>query len=520
MSSSTTLSITDVVTLTIRPAVVSRVHSFRGGELVYLSLYDDEVDDRCGQYLEDFIAGADHPSVVERCLHIPLELTDVVVVCDHGSYTHVARGASATVPLYWRRDSQNLALSTRLPIEAGSALSAEGLAVNATTVCLPGTFEPMGQIETPLAGWSRCRRGVVTSIDRDGILSERTIRIEPTIALAGLSYRAVETQVRDAFLAYGRSQRRVRAAVVELSGGYDSTLAAALTSVPKALMHGVSFEFPYYEFRFEAPLQNAVAQTLNIERLALDGMGALPFAPWSQPPRFDEPTAFVTGIRHAEIVSGYGEKCRADKIYTGHGGDHLFTLDLTQTETLSPSLDRGAFLPAAWRSIQGSLRNLTGPRWRERRNGLFVYDAGRDPWIKETFGASLRTPFTDLSVFRSAQLWSHWNSTRGSQPDKSILATALSDFLPEPVVRRTGKAAYDGVWVRSYSQHASHIGETLERAAPFLSRIGYSMKWLRRRLKDLEQWRPVSQLEIISAYATAVWLLSWGSLGQLEFVPD
>ena len=68
-------------------------------------------------------------------------------------------------------------------------------------------------------------------------------------------------------------------------------------------MLGVSVRFPYYEFRFEEEIQKAVGAELNVPRSVLDGTKLLPYSPPDVPVRFDEPTVFVTGIRHAEQVA-------------------------------------------------------------------------------------------------------------------------------------------------------------------------------------------------------------------------
>ena len=99
---------------------------------------------------------------------------------------------------------------------------------------------------------------------------------------------------------------------------------------------------------------------------------------------------------------------------------------------------------------------------------------------------------------------------------KSILARALADLLPDAVTGRKGKVAYDGVWMRAYAVHGEHIARTIERSAPVLQHIGASPNWLLARVRRLAAWAPVSDREVLAAYAVAVWLVSWG----LERVTD
>ena len=147
---------------------------------------------------------------------------------------------------------------------------------------------------------------------------------------------------------------------------------------------------------------------------------------------------------------------------------------------------------------------------RDRRSATSVYDARQDVWIKETFGAVLRTPFTDLAVFRAAEAWSRYCRSRGARPDKRVLADAAGDWLPPEVVGRHGKVAYDGVWMRAYAANLEPIAGAFERVAGVLERIGLSPGWLIRRAEALAAWQPVSDREVLAAYAIAVWLAAWG----------
>ncbi len=146
----------------------------------------------------------------------------------------------------------------------------------------------------------------------------------------------------------------------------------------------------------------------------------------------------------------------------------------------------------------------------DRSLGTFVYDARPDVWVKETHGPALRTPFADLGVFRAALAWSHCCQARGVRPDKSILADAAHERLPQAVLQRKGKVAYDGVWMRGYLRHAEHIAGTFERAGSILAHIGVSPMWLQRRARELGEWHDKSDREVLAAYAIATWLESWG----------
>jgi asparagine synthetase B (glutamine-hydrolysing) len=401
-------------------------------------------------------------------------------------------------------------LSTRLPIGQAEPLSADGLVTSAVAVCLEGSFELNGIVETPVAGWRRLRRGGFTELSRDGAISEEVVDHAAALRAENVDEASLIERIRAAFASYARSQRDVRSSVVELSGGYDSTLAAAAARSPTNEMRGISMEFPFYEFRFEAELQRAVGVALEIPRTAVDGRTVLPYSAWSIPPRFEEPSVFVTGIRHAEVVAQFAVEHGAERLYVGHGGDHLFAVDLTDSEAASLRLSKAAFSARAWRAIAGAFQEARQPLWRRRSTGTFVYDARLDLRAKEEHGLTVRTPFTDVELFHTGLLWSRWNAKSGTKPDKSILVAALPHFLPEAVLRRAGKVAYDGVWMRAYAQNADQIAGVIDKAGPILEHVGVSPRWILARVRDLAAWREVPHNDVLAIYAIAVWLAAWG----------
>src|SRR5690606_22215068 len=126
--------------------------------------------------------------------------------------------------------------STSLPILDRPIFSAEGLVKAAAAVNLCSSYEPNGWSETPLADWRRLRRGVVMVLAADAAARETAILHggDGEVDAAGAARR-----VRAALEAYGARQRHVVSSLVELSGGFDSTLAAAAALRAGHRMHGV-----------------------------------------------------------------------------------------------------------------------------------------------------------------------------------------------------------------------------------------------------------------------------------------
>jgi hypothetical protein len=488
--------------LDLRHSVAHRIEKRGALTLVYLSLLHDEIDQR----VDEFLTGGANPAL--------LEPTDAVVfVQEDKPAFRVARGACCTVPLYRHCGGVRHRVATHLPLASEVTLSASGLLAAAAAAANHGSFEPNALVVTPVVGWNRLRRGVVTAWNgtlwhEAEIIPAVTVTTEADIAAA----------IREAFEAFARSQRHVRRSVVELSGGYDSTLAAAAALSNGHEMLGASVEFPYYEFRHEGAVQRAVGSALGIRRHIIDGNDLLPYSSWQLSPRFDEPSGFVTGIRHAECVGELARMHNATRIYTGHGGDSVFAVDLTGNEPAPSPFARGAFTSAAWRTLRTSWRTLAEPRWVRRASGCFVYDARQDIWAKERFGALVRTPFTDGAFLRAGLAWSHFSRIRGVRPDKTILRQAVPELLPSAVVNRRGKVAYNGVWARGYMKNADHICDNIEPAASALERVGFSPKWLVARCRSLSQGESLGVAEVLAGYSIAVWLRAW-DLGLASIAP-
>ena len=498
--------------LEIRSSVASREHAIDGGTALYLSLYEDEIGLRAEAFWERLKALGPEAAACH------LELTDAVICFADGDGGWATRGGAAAFPLYRQRTDDRMVFATGLPIAAGEDFSRAGLVAAAAAACLHGSYEPNGFVETPLARWSRVRRAAFLRFSGGEVVCERLLQ-PPAIQTAGCR-EEVAAQVRAAFERYGASQNAVSRSLLELSGGYDSTLAAA--AAPRHAMSGASVWFPYYEFRFERGVQSAVAEALAVDRVEFDGTELYPYTPSDIPSRFDEPSVFVTGIRHSETIARHAAELGAERIFMGHGGDQCFATDLTAREELVANpLSRGPFTRTAWRAVGHALSASERSAFTARSTGTFICDARQDVWVKETFGPTVRTPFSDLAVFHAALAWSRHCAGHGRGPDKSILAEALPELLPEAVVTRKGKVAYDGVWARAYRQQADHIAAVFDRTSAVLETIGVSPAWLIERVRALADWRDVSDREVLAVYAIATWLDSWDIArpGDVSWLP-
>lgn len=489
---------TQGLVLDVRSSVAVREQSMPAGVLLYLSLLDDEVEDRCMRF-HGAIGSGQEPTLAH------LELTDAVLWQRRDGDITVLRGGACTFPLYWFMGPQ-LQIATQLPIDEGP-FSRAGLVSSLAAVCLQSAYEPNAITVTPLHGWQRLRRGATSRFRSGSLVDEQPFLHQVVVAD---DMERITARIQGAFHAYASAQKHVAGSLVELSGGFDSTLAVATIPSQLRRMQGASVEFPYYEFRFEAAIQQAVGAALNVSRTVMDGTEEFPFTPAIHAPLFDEPMTFVTGIRHAERMARYAVDHSAARLYVGHGGDQLFCTDLLGREAVSALPERAPFTAMAWQALRFAVRETRSSPWLQRSTGCFVYDGCQDVWAKETYGLTVRTPFTDLAMFRAALHWSQWCAVRSARPDKNILALAMGAVLPTAVTERKGKVAYDGVWMRGYARNADHIASTITDTAEVLEHIGLSPGWLVRRTRQLADRKAVSPREVMGVYAIASWLLSWG----------
>ncbi len=486
--------------LEFRSSIAVREWSDREGSFFYLSLIYSEIDDRVSSF-RDKLPGAANP-----LRH--LELTDALIQFSGDKDVNVYRGGSCTFPLYWKTGNNLLFIASQLPISGHQNFSRRNFVSFFANVSLQSAYEPNCFASTPLGDWKRLRRGTATFF-KDNVFVGEEIFLHESLTKVTCEDEMVEL-VQCAFNSYGTSQKHGKSSVLELSGGFDSTLAAAAAPALLPSMHGVSVEFPYYEFRFEAEVQEEVGRELRISRSVLDGTDAFPYSAVDEVFLFDEPTVFVTGLRHAEQVAQFARSRDASFLYIGHGGDQLFATDLQTTDPVSNlRFEKGLFSREAQHTLASAYNIIKGSPWLQRASACFVYDACIDVWMNERYGLTVRTPFTDLKMFKVALCWSDWCKQFAARPDKSILARSMQEILPDAVLNRKGKVAYDGVWLRGYMKHADHISSVFDQTSSVLEHIGLSPRWLINRVKDIASLQASSSAEIVAAYAISHWLLSW-----------
>jgi hypothetical protein len=150
----------------------------------------------------------------------------------------------------------------------------------------------------------------------------------------------------------------------------------------------------------------------------------------------------------------------------------------------------------------------------KRSTLTYLHDARLDVAMKEAFGTSTRSPFTDLDVARCGLSWAKVSARLGIRQGKGILSDAFVAELPAAVTGRRGKVSWDGVCARAYAAHGDSIVSEIERVAAPLEHIGLDVGWLIMRVAELASWEKTmfgkDDKEVFAVYALATWLRSWG----------
>ena len=500
--------------LDVRRAVAVRRFANRRQSFFYLSLFDDEIDSR----LEDFLPF--WPTTIWNELNLAsaalhLEPTDAIVIAGSGDETLIARGGACNFPLYWAVGAGSVIVSTILPVHRHCHLSVAGLLASVAVVSMTYQNEPNLSLNTPLSGWFRCRRAALSKLSPgSGCVSERPL--DHAASGDDKHDRDHLTQaLRLALDKFGRRQKGCLRAVVELSGGLDSTMTAIAARSHGIELQGISVHFPFYEFRFEEGIQQAASEALTMSRVRLDGTAFYPYAPPDYWPRLDEPATSVIGLKRDLTVARLAMKQGVHRIFVGQGGDQLFAEDMLQPLPMPIQLARGAFSKAAWITIEQA-RNvmISTPAFRRRSTLTYLYDARLDVALKEALGTITRSPFTDLDMIQGGLAWASLSRRLGAHEGKQILVDAFAEQLPNAVVSRRGKVCWDGVCARAYALHGHSIVNEIERVRGPLERAGLDVPWLTQRVGKLARWETSTfgrdDREVFAVYALATWLHSWG----------
>lgn len=511
----TDLEVVDLgpVLLAIRREVSWRKFTEAGNVYYYLSLFDREVDRRVTAYTRRFRERQIMPSNLGT-LGFDLEPTDTLIVVGQTDIFGW-KGGACGIPLYWRRVGEQILITTRLPHPSTSGLSRRGLIASFAVVGAVLQNDQNLLLQSPVAGWTKVRRGAATHWGTGKNLSfaETPVDFAKAPLLEHLlHYDGIVEALRSQMGQFRETQIATGPTVFELSGGMDSTLTAWSARRPGNRLLGISISFPFYEFRFEDGIQIDVARALDAERMELDGRNLYAYAPQKHRVSLDEPVIICMIAKREETFAKIARNEGANTILVGEGGDQLLSEHLLEPMRVTNQIDRSVLKADKRLALDNVMRDMSAaPTDYLNRSTLnFSYDARLVPAIKELWGVTTRTPFTDLGMAMCGIAYAKWCAARGFNHGKKIIIDAFSDVLPEAVQQRRGKVSWEGVYARTYVAHEDSLSEEFESCHEALEEIGFDIQWLMKRVRALGRLEATEygrdDREVMSVHAIAYWL--------------
>ena len=249
---------------------------------------------------------------------------------------------------------------------------------------------------------------------------------------------------------------------VELSGGIDSMIAGSLCQKHRSGQQhafGITLTYPYYEFRRERRFITDAYSYSKLERILPITDSPLPFDHDFLLPPHSEPNLWTTGIRQSEIIGSTAKKAGVSLLFNGHGGDPLFGFGVTEKIFAVPE-----FRPPSWIGSQGRLHveeHLSRVRshiysgsstaYRAYFSGIAVDDGWGEELVMPNYGITRCCIFTDPNLLGIASRLFEIGDKPGL-PYKWILRSAFKNELPESIMQRPHKVAYDGTYFRAFKK--------------------------------------------------------------------
>ncbi len=450
-----------------------------------------------------------------RALGFCLEPTDTMIVVSRDDVIGWKGGACA-IPVYWQPNGEQIIITTCLPHPSESGLSRHGLIASFAVVGAALQNDQNLILQSPVAGWTKLRRGAVTrwtGRGRNFRCAEAAIDFAEAPLLEHLlHYDGIVEELRNQIQLFGESQVNAGLTVFELSGGIDSTLTAWGVRRQGERPLGISISFPFYEFRFEEGIQIETAKALDADREEVDGRKLYAYAPQERRLSLDEPAIICMIAKREETLARIARNAGANTILVGEGGDQLLSEHLLQPMRVSDQIDRSVMRARGCLALENVMREMhAAPVDYLNRSTLnFSYDARLTTAIKERWKVTTRTPFTDLGMTMCGIAYAKWCASHGFNPGKKIMVDAFADILPEAILRRHGKVSWEGVYARTYVANEDSLSKEFESCYEALEDIGFDVPWLLRRVRALGRLDATEygydDREVMGAHAIAYWL--------------
>ena len=434
----------------------------------------------------------------------------------------IIRGGQAAKGAFWSSDDGRVQLATRIADLPQAKLRPDALAFYMAQMA-QGAVEQRISTDTLFKGVSKAPAAGRTVISRPGGGFSVTpfapaAEIEP-----GLSEEVLAQRLKEALLDTARALVSEHESIaVEASGGVDSTLMAALARrvLPaNTPIRAISLLYPFYEFRRERQFIDIAVATYDGEHVCFDGSACLSFADLELDQPLSEPSLVLAGLaQHRVILSAVARP--GALLLNGNGGDSLFALGPLRQLRYKVEARRLDWMSAAFHaSFSGHLgvfRNYF-EQTPEHDHAAFLSGGDLDDrWIEReiapAYGVTRSHLFlhSDILPLVSA-LW-----TREPEPPtgKWILARHFGDLVPEAILHRPGKVAYDGLYARAFRAARPALEGIVTAHGDHLAAVGIDVGRLLTHVDRVAKGSTEGDLELAAVLTYLIWLQGWQRAGR------
>ena len=462
--------------------------------------------------LENLASSCDF-SNFSNCLQ---DLEDVVLLWDVLRQSmSIWRGGSAKCRVYFAIEKDCLRVATQLD-RFQADLDPEAM-LRGVSTSVRGPYEPIGDDCTVLQGVHRARPGFLTCVDlATNRISAELISYERFGEAPPRSIGGAIRRVEEILLERCQSVADLPGDVgLELSGGLDSSLSGImwLRSGGKHISQAWSIIYPYFEFRNEEKYiclaRDAVQPTTNTR---VDGTNLLVLGKWSEQIRPLEPSLAMYGLSQGNALYDFmdGHSCAIS--LNGNGGDTLFALGRCN---LRDPWEKWVMPDWIYGRSEQLIKDSIGEHRKyfsseEGRHSL--YYAGLtvdDAWVEQQFEPYFTCRrFSPLIDARLLPLADYLTSCEKSKrlPPKWPLRVLLSGKASKQLRSRYGKVAYDGLYVRGYSEAFGRLEALIDRHQDEIDQYGINPKRFRSAVAEQTARVRPDEHAIASVIAHLLWL--------------
>ncbi len=436
-----------------------------------------------------------------------------------GGAVRIERGGQAAKAAYWpqRANPQVVPAISEL---ADLRLRPDALAFYMATMA-QGPVEQRVVSETLFENVRKAPAGLNTIVETSGeakLFPRAPAPLEP-----GLSEETMARRLKEALLDTARDVLAGRSTVwLEASGGIDSTLMGALARrvLPAgSRMNTLSILYPYYEFRRERRFIDIAVAALSGTPTFLDGARCLSFSDLDAGGALSEPSLVMAGLaQHRAMFAAVNEPDAL--LLTGNGGDNLFALGPDRQPRFTSKLAQHDWMSNAFATaLAAHFERLRDHYAKHAWANDEAFQSGSDlddRWTEREITSRLGIHRTHLFLTPDilSLISGLWRQRPTPAQGKWILVRYFEDLIPSEILHRTGKVAYNGLYVRAYRAASRNLVAMVNRHRDHLDSMGVSANGLALHIDRLRDGKLEGDLEVSTVVTYLMWLEGWARSGR------